>query len=68
MIGLDVPSIAQGVNAFIDEHRGASVPGLDEAAFGQFAVQAKESCTVSRALAGVQRISVSVALLGATHR
>lgn len=58
-----VPTIAQ-----IDLHATGDVPGLDEAAFGQFAVRAKESCAVSRALAGVPRISVSAALLGVAHR
>ncbi|GMV59865.1 MAG: peroxiredoxin [Betaproteobacteria bacterium] len=58
-----VPTIAQ-----IDLHTVSDVPGLDEAAFGRLAVRAKESCAVSRALAGVPRISVSAALLGTAPR
>ena len=51
--------------AGVDLHTEGEVPGLDEAAFGQFAAQAKESCAVSRALAGVGHITVSATLVGA---
>jgi len=40
----------------------AEVPGIDEAAFHQFAEQAKEGCPVSKALAGAQ-ITLSAALV-----
>jgi lipoyl-dependent peroxiredoxin len=39
------------------------VEGLDEARFREFAESAKASCTISRALAGVERISVSATLV-----
>lgn len=39
-----------------------SVDGLDEAAFLKVAEQAKESCPVSKALAGVNSITLDVAL------
>jgi osmotically inducible protein OsmC len=40
------------------------VPGLDEPAFQEFAEQAKRSCPVSRALAGVPEITLQARLAG----
>lgn len=57
-----VPTIAR-----IDLHTEGEVPGLDEAAFAQYAAQAKETCAVSRALAGVAHIAVSATLVGAAR-
>ena len=39
-----------------------SVPGVDQDQFQQFAEQAKEQCVISRALAGVQEMTVTASL------
>ncbi len=39
-----------------------SVPGIDQDAFQKFAEQAKEGCVISRALAGVQEMTVTASL------
>lgn len=39
-----------------------SVPGIDQDQFQQYAEQAKEQCVISRALAGVQEMTVSAKL------
>jgi osmotically inducible protein OsmC len=40
-----------------------TVPGLDEAAFQEFAAKAKAGCPVSRALAGVPEITLEASLV-----
>jgi lipoyl-dependent peroxiredoxin len=52
------PTIAQ-----IDLETRGDVEGLDEMRFHEFAESAKAGCAVSRALAGVERISVSATLV-----
>jgi osmotically inducible protein OsmC len=42
----------------------ADVPGVDDAAFQEFAESAKAGCVVSRALAGVNTIGLSAKLSG----
>jgi len=39
-----------------------SVPGIDQDQFQQYAEQAKEQCVISRALAGVQEMTVTATL------
>ena len=39
-----------------------SVPGIDQDQFQQYAEQAKEQCVISRALAGVQEMTVTARL------
>lgn len=43
----------------------AEVPGLDEAAFADFAEKAKTGCPVSKALAAVNEITLDATLVGA---
>jgi lipoyl-dependent peroxiredoxin len=54
----DLPTIAQ-----IDLTTEGRVPGIDQDQFTQYAVQAKEGCPVSRALAGVPEITLDSRLL-----
>jgi lipoyl-dependent peroxiredoxin len=53
------PTIAQ-----IDLITEGRVPGIDQAQFDDFAVQAKAGCPVSRALAGVGEITLDATLAG----
>jgi osmotically inducible protein OsmC len=46
----------------VDLHTEAVVPGVDDASFQATAEAAKASCIVSRALAGVEEISLSATL------
>ena len=46
----------------IDLNVEGEVPGIDQAAFQQHAEAAKKGCVVSRALAGVQNITVTAQL------
>jgi osmotically inducible protein OsmC len=46
----------------IDLDVEGAVPGIDEAAFQQFADGAKKGCVVSRALAGVETITLNAKL------
>jgi len=46
----------------IDLETQGSVPGIDQAQFDDYATQAKESCVVSRALAGVGEMTVTARL------
>jgi osmotically inducible protein OsmC len=54
----DLPTIAQ-----IDLTTEGQVPGIDQDQFTQYAIQAKEGCPVSRALAGVPEITLDSRLL-----
>ena len=47
----------------IDLQVEGRVPGIDDAAFQDFAAQAKTGCVVSRALAGVPEIDLDATLL-----
>ena len=47
----------------IDLEARGDAEGLDEMRFREFAETAKAGCVVSRALAGVERISVSATLV-----
>lgn len=49
----------------IDLETEGEVPGLDEAGFRERAEEAKRTCIVSRALAGVERVNVVARLPGA---
>ena len=51
------PTIAR-----IDLVTEGQVPGIDQQQFGQYAVQAKEGCPVSRALAGVGEMNLDATL------
>jgi len=53
----NVPSLAR-----IDLSTHGSVPGIDEAQFQAYAVEAKENCPVSRALAGIPEIVMTAKL------
>jgi osmotically inducible protein OsmC len=46
----------------IDLETEADVPGLEEAAFHEQVEQAKTTCIISRALAGVEQINVSASV------
>jgi lipoyl-dependent peroxiredoxin len=52
-----IPTIQQ-----IDLETKGDVPDLDEDSFGELAEEAKAACAVSRALRGVEQISVSATL------
>ena len=47
----------------IELETGGDVPGLDEKDSGQHAETAKKTCLVSRALAGVQNITLKAELI-----
>jgi lipoyl-dependent peroxiredoxin len=53
------PTIAK-----IDLVTEGRVPGIDQRQFDQYAAQAKEGCPVSRALAGVQEMTLDAKLAG----
>jgi osmotically inducible protein OsmC len=46
----------------IDLTTVGEVPGIDEAHFAEHAAQAKEGCVISRALAGVEEITLTATL------
>lgn len=48
----------------IELHVEAVVPGVDAAAFADYAVRAKEGCPVSKALAAVEEITLDAKLVG----
>jgi lipoyl-dependent peroxiredoxin len=50
--------------AGIDLNVEGQVPGIDQATFQRYAEAAKNGCVVSRALAGVQNITLTAKLLG----
>jgi osmotically inducible protein OsmC len=47
----------------IDLETQGDVPGIDEAAFRERAEEAKSTCIVSRALAGVEQVTLSATLV-----
>jgi len=53
----DMPTITK-----IDLETEGSVPGIDQAQFDEYATKAKETCVVSRALAGVGEMTVTARL------
>ena len=55
-VGVDLPGV---VSARIDLKADGKVPGIDAATFDDYAKKAKDACLVSRALAGVNEITLS---------
>lgn len=47
----------------IELHVKASIPGIDEARFMEFATTAKDTCIISRALAGVETMELHATLV-----